>query len=208
MKRLAIAMLVICTVCGMAQAQVHIGAKVGLNMSNFVGNNSPHDMTVNYHVGGFVELGLLGPLSIAPEVIFSTQGGNETVGNYQVGDIVNPKATVKWKTNYVNVPIMLKLNLLGKLSLDFGPQFGFNVTSKRKLDVPNYEESSYDYGDNTKKFDFALGIGATYNINRFLFVQGRYTMSVTKAYKSNVLGVELPVDARNGVIQLSLGLKL
>ena len=208
MKKLAIVMFVLCAMCGAAQAQIHFGAKAGLNMSNFVGNNSPHDMAVNYHVGGFVEVGLFGPLSIAPEVIFSTQGGKQSVGDYQVGDIVNPKATVKWQTNYVNIPIMLKANLLGKLSLDFGPQFGFNVTSKTKVDVPNFEESDFDNGDNTKKFDFALGIGATYNINRFLFVQGRYTMSVTKAYKSNVLGVELPVDARNGVIQLSVGLKL
>ncbi|MGM9802826.1 MAG: porin family protein [Muribaculaceae bacterium] len=208
MKRLAIAMLVMCAVCGMAQAQVHIGAKVGLNMTNFIGNNSPHDVAVNYQVGGFIELGLLGPLSISPEVVFSTQGGKHTVNGYSTGDVINQKTKFSWNTNYVNIPVMLKLKLIGGLSLDAGPQFGFNVSSKCKTQSDNYEGNVNDYGDYTKKFDFALGIGATYNINRFLFVQGRYTMSVSKTYKTDIMGINLPVDSRNGVIQLAVGLKL
>ena len=208
MRRLAIVMLLVCAVCGATQAQLHFGAKAGLNMSNFVGNNSPHGMKVNYHVGGFVELGLFGPLSIAPEVLFSTQGGKQDLSDFQVGDIVNQKGKVEWITNYVNIPVMLKLNVIGGLSVEAGPQFGFNVTSKCVVAADNFEGVESDLDDNTKKFDFALGIGATYNINRFLFVQGRYMMSVTKTFDTEVLGVKLPVDSRNGVLQLSVGVKL
>ena len=208
MKKILVLFFAAIMCCSVAQAQFHIGTKAGDNFSNYVGDNAPHKMNVNYHVGGFVEFGVLGILSVAPEVMFSAQGGTEKVPELHGGDVVYKNAKIKWNTNYVNIPVMLKLNLLGKFSLDFGPQFGFNVTSKCKTEIENFEGQSYDYKDQTNKFDLALGVGATYNINRFIFVQGRYMMSVTKSYKSNVLGVTLPVDARNGVLQLSVGVKL
>lgn len=208
MKKSVLLLVAILLGTAAIQAQIHFGAKVGANLSNYVGENAPHKMNVNYHVGGFVEFGVLGILSVAPEVMFSSQGGSKQITDYVVGDIVTQKGNMKWRTSYVNVPIMFKLNLLNKFSLDLGPQFGFNVSSKNKVVVDNFEPMSEDYSDYTKTFDLALALGATYNVNRFIFLQGRYVMSVTKSFKSNVLGVTLPVDARNGVLQLSVGLKL
>lgn len=208
MKKFVLLLAVILCSGAAMQAQIHFGAKVGANLSNYVGENAPHRVNVNYHVGGFVEFGVLGILSVAPEVMFSSQGGSRQIANYAVGDMVMGKATEKWRTSYVNVPIMLKLNLLNKFSLDVGPQFGFNVSSKAKIDTNHLESSYDDRSDFTKTFDLALALGATYNVNRFIFLQGRYVMSVTKSYRSDVFGISLPINARNGVLQLSVGLKL
>lgn len=208
MKKIIVLFLLSVLGCSVTYAQLHIGAKVGANISNYVGDDAPHGMKMNYHVGGFLEYKILGILAIAPEVMFSTQGGTRNIADYAAGDMVYRKAKVKWQTNYVNVPVMMKLYVLNKFSFDFGPQFGFNVSSKTKTEVPNYDSQNISASTGTNKFDLALGLGLTYNFNRFMFVQGRYVMSVTKTYKSDVLGMTLPVNARNGVLQLSVGLKL
>ena len=110
MKKILVLFFAAIMCCSVAQAQFHIGANAGANFSNYVGDNAPHKMNVNYHVGGFVEFGVLGILSVAPEVMFSAQGGTEKVPELQSGDVVYKNAKIKWNTNYVNIPVMLKLN--------------------------------------------------------------------------------------------------
>ena len=95
MKKILVLFFAAIMCCSVAQAQFHIGAKAGANFSNYVGDNAPHKMNVNYHVGGFVEFGVLGILSVAPEVMFSAQGGTEKVPELHGGDVVYKNAKIK-----------------------------------------------------------------------------------------------------------------
>ena len=51
--------------------------------------------------------------------------------------------------------------------------------------------------DITKKVDVGVGLGLTYNIAKDVFVQGRYTMGVTNAFKSG--------NYKNGNAQIAIG---
>ncbi len=189
-----------------AQAELKFGAKAGLNLTNLIGSGAPHGVQFNYHAGVLAEYKFMNRIGIAPEILFSAQGGNQHIADYNVGEIIKNAVDVKWQTNYVNVPVMLKLYLNDQLSIDLGPQFGFNVSSKMKLDTDNVE-SSEDNKSMTKAFDFAVGAGLTYDITSNIFVQARYTMSVTSTFEEMKSTMKMPVDARNGVGQISVGFK-
>ena len=80
MKKILVLFFAAIMCCSVAQAQFHIGAKAGANFSNYVGDNAPHKMNVNYHVGGFVEFGVLGILSVAPSDVFCSRRHRKSAG--------------------------------------------------------------------------------------------------------------------------------
>ncbi len=179
-----------------AMAQVEFGVKAGFDLTNFWGEDLPHGMKPSYQAGLFMEYHFNDKVSIAPEVTFASQGGKFKIGKDLFG--INVEALglkdvdMTFNTNYVNVPIMFKYYATPSLSIDLGPQVGFNVYSKI-----SGEGQSFDVKKNTKTVDFGVGLGATYHVTENLFVQGRYTMGLTNAFDQG--------DMKNGNLQLALG---
>ncbi|MBR6490456.1 MAG: outer membrane beta-barrel protein, partial [Muribaculaceae bacterium] len=93
---------------------------------------------------------------------------------------------------------MLKYYVCPSLSIDLGPQIGFNVYSKRVLDG---SKETTDLKDNTNSIDLGIGLGLTYNITNDVFVQGRYTLGLTEVYKSSVEEKHM----KNGNAQIAIG---
>ena len=191
-------------VCMGASAQVQFGGKVGFDMTHFWGKDVPHGMQPNYQVGLMMEYKFNPRFAIAPEVVFAAQGGKETedVNIEDVPGIVVAKGT--YHTNYINVPVMLKYYVTPAVSIDFGPQVGFNVYSKMTASgkAGNIEaKETVDLKDLTNTVDFGLGLGATYNLTDNAFVQARYNLGLT-----SVFDIE-DAKAKNGNIQIAFGMK-
>ncbi|MBO4443427.1 MAG: outer membrane beta-barrel protein, partial [Bacteroidaceae bacterium] len=51
--------------------------------------------------------------------------------------------------------------------------------------------------ESTKDIDFGVGLGLTYNIAKDVFVQGRYTMGMTKVFEHG--------NDKNGNAQIAIG---
>lgn len=193
-------LMIAAAIIGMsAMAQVQFGAKVGFDMTNFWGEGVPHGMKPGYQAGVMLEYKFTDKFAIAPEAVFAAQGGKfglvkSTLG-LDVSKYVNDP-DVTYNTNYVNVPVMFKYYATPDFSIDFGPQVGFNVYSKYSIEDV---KDAIDFKDDTNTVDFGLGLGATYNLAENVFVQGRYTMGMTEAFKHN--------KAKNGNIQLGFGVK-
>ena len=102
---------------------------------------------------------------------------------------------------------MLKYYVCPSLSIDFGPQLGINVyhkcTVKGKDGHKDYKETS---DTDAKSIDFGLGLGLTYNISKDVFVQGRYTMGLTDAFKK-VEDAPFPIESKNGNAQIAIGFR-
>lgn len=181
-----------------AMAQVDFGVKAGFDMTNFWGEDLPHGMKPSYQAGLFMEYHFNDKVSIAPEVVFASQGGKFKAAKDFLGIDVSAlglkDVDITFNTNYVNVPIMFKYYATPNFSIDLGPQVGFNVYSKI-----SGEKQTKDVKDNTKTIDFGVGLGATYHLTENVFIQGRYTMGLTKAFDQG--------DMKNGNIQLALGYK-
>lgn len=175
-----------------AMAQIQFGAKIGVDATHFWGKDTEHGMKIGYQFGALMEYKFNPNFAIAPEVVFASQGGKFKI--YEVG---NKKVDNTFTTNYINVPVMFKWYATPNFSLDLGPQVGFNVYSKYKVGDLDAE----DIKDATKSVDFGVGLGGTYNLTDNAFIQARYTMGLTDAFKGELN------EAKNGNIQIAFGMK-
>ena len=202
MKKIAIALMctILATGAAMAQKQFTWGPKIGVDYTHYWGENVNHGGQLNYQAGLFMEYRFTNKFSIAPEVVFAAQGGKFTE-KVDWGDINLLDADVTHHVNNINVPVMLKFYVVPELSIDFGPQVGFNVYSKNTSEGKVASESgkiTTDMKEVTKTVDFGLGLGLTYNITSDVFVQGRYTMGLTDVFDYDHSG-------KNGNAQIAIG---
>ena len=188
----ALVLIAAAIVCMSACAQVQFGAKVGVDATHFWGKDTEHGMKIGYQFGALMEYKFNPHFAIAPEVVFASQGGK-----FKIYEAENKKADNTFTTNYINVPVMFKWYATPNFSFDLGPQVGFNVYSKYKVGDLDAE----DIKDATKSVDFGVGLGGTYNLTENAFVQARYTMGLTDAFKGEL------TEAKNGNIQLAFGMK-
>ena len=175
-----------------AMAQVQFGAKVGVDATHFWGKDTEHGMKIGYQFGALIEYKFNPNFAIAPEVVFASQGGK-----FKIYEAENKKVDNTFTINYINVPVMFKWYATPNFSFDLGPQVGFNVYSKYKVGDLDAE----DIKDLTKSVDFGVGLGGTYNLTENAFIQARYTMGLTDAFKGELN------EAKNGNIQLAFGMK-
>jgi hypothetical protein len=199
-----------------AQKLVELGAKAGLNYSNFNLSSdgrlysTKYHFGGGYHVGGYALFSLKKKLSVQPELLYSNQVQYFTTPNYS-----NLKNTL----NYINIPIVFKYYLTGSLNVQAGPQFGVLTSSKGDLNqiqggniagppVFNQDLSSY-----LKSTDFSIVFGAGINLIPKLNLTFRYTVGITDINK-NSGGAAFPdglepafstAYTRNQVLQVSLG---
>jgi opacity protein-like surface antigen len=201
MKKLTLVLMcsLLSFVVAFAQKQFTFGPKVGADLTNFWGKDLPHGMQFNYQAGAFMEYRFTDKFSITPEVVFAAQGGKFDATEYLDDSSFDGKVDFCFHLNYINVPVMLKFYATPKLSIDFGPQLGINVYSKAtaKAKAEGASASYTEDAEGVNSVDFGVGLGATYNITNEVFVQGRYTMGLTKVFDED--------DIYNGNIQLALG---
>ena len=203
MKKIVIALMctILATGAAMAQEKFTFGPKIGVDYTHYWGENVEHGGHLNYQAGVFMEYRFTSKFSIAPEVVFAAQGGKYEFKRNIEGIDVELKETDH--VNYINVPVMLKYYVAPALSIDFGPQVGFNVYSKNTIEgkvEKLKEKETTDMKKYTKTVDFGLGLGLTYNITEEVFIQARYTMGLTKVFN-------VDDDSKNGNGQIAIGFR-
>lgn len=201
MKKIAITLMCVLLSAGaaMAQKKFTFGPKIGVDFTHFWGKHTENIKGVfNYQAGIFFEYRLTDKLSIAPEVVFAAQGANEDLYTTNLNtSTIEKDGYSQYNTNYVNVPVMFKYYVIPSLSIDLGPQLGINVYSKITYKDCGYLAGTQDYKDNTKTIDVGIALGLTHNITEDVFIQGRYTLGLTKAFDT--------FDGKNGNAQIAIG---
>ncbi len=160
-----------------------LGAKGGVNISNYTGDDIESNALVGFHIGAFINLMFGDNLSLQPEVLFSTQGTKfEDAGDEQ-----------DWKVNYLNIPVMLKYRFNGGFFVEAGPQIGL------KLSEDLGGETSEDL---IKNSDVSAAVGLGFHGKSGLGIGARYNMGLSKIADFEFEGVK--PDVKNSVIQLSI----
>jgi len=171
---------------------VRFGVKAGGNFASVNGDDfDDADGVIGFQVGAVAKIGLTELLAIQPEVIFSAQG-------YSV-DLPGDDVTVR--LGYINLPIMADFTIAEGLSLQGGPQFGFNVVSGYKYDGDANED--FEEVEGIKSLDIGAGIGAQYILPINLFFQARYVIGFSDVYDEFDGGVQ--PEGKNSVLSLSVG---
>lgn len=134
-------------------------------------------------------------VAIRPELMYSQQGAE-----YEDSDGFDGR----FKLDYLNVPVMAKLNVSDGFFVEAGPQIGFLLSAKDEYDSPTSGED--DIKDLIKSTDFGANIGLGYQFDNGLNIGARYNLGLT-----NINDVEdspgFDFKNQNSVLSLGVGYK-
>jgi opacity protein-like surface antigen len=134
---------------GLANAQdMKFGVKAGYINSNFTGD-ADTDAKSSFYLGGLVDFTVSEKFHVQPELLYSMEGADNDETNL----------------NFVRIPVMAKYYVADGINLQAGPQFGFVA-------------GGGDVKDSLKSFDYGLGIGAAYEMEKGLFFDARYNLGM------------------------------
>ena len=186
MKKRILFLLVAVLTASYAYAQVSIGARAGLNLTNIYqkdeqGKMKGLDWIPGFQIGVVADYPLLEDISIQPSILFATQGAkSETkVSGY--------KAKVTFNLHYIQVPINLQYKR-DFLLLQAGPYIGYGIGGKLKAEISqgttsisNSEKIKFGNGDDAdfKALDFGFGLGAGLQFGNLQAVLG-YNLGLVK----------------------------
>ena len=182
-------------------AQPKLGVKAGLNLasiSNTDDESIKSKMKPSFYAGVFADFQVLDFMAISPELLYSRQGF------YKKSSGEGETYKMWYRTNYLNIPVMVKFTFVEGLSIDVGPQFGFNLNGKMK-EKWEYDGESGDEKTSTsnaiKTFDFGMNFGVSYMITEKIDVAARYNLGFTEIRKINTS----KDSHHNGVLQIGVG---
>lgn len=156
------------------------GIKVGANLTTLTNNdNFENKFGVNF--GAVADIELSEVLSWQPEILYSAQGYDGTFNN----------ENVKAKIDYFIIPMILDYEFVNNLSLQAGPQFGFNIRAERELGTQEPQRL------NVRDLDLSAVFGLQYFLDSNFFVQARYALGLNE--------VVLNENNKNSVFSFSVG---
>lgn len=144
MKRLRISFVVaMLAMVIVASAQISLGVKGGLNMSNFSGDGADNTkMKLGYQVGVFGDYEFMPNMAIQSGLFFTTKGAklSETSGEKKVGDIkISSSAEITANAMYLQAPIhfVYKIDVTPGTRVVFraGPYLAYGIGGKMKGNV-------------------------------------------------------------------------
>lgn len=206
-KILFIASLVM--LCMSANAQKAVGTltfqpKVGLNIARYTDAEGT-DPRLGLAIGSELEYQIKPKFSVAAGFLYSMQGCRES------GETGYGYATMTYKLDYINIPIVANAYVYKGLALKFGVQPGFNISSKVTVDMNGSSETGPLGGLDVKTFDLAIPVGLSYETKFGLVVDARYNIGVTKVYDARYYNSYTDtfeeLVSRNCVVQLTVGYK-
>ncbi len=185
-----------------AQLNLDMGLKVGVTRAQMDVSDLDENTTVEqlqgYMGGVFLRLTLLNLIAVQPEINYMQKGAIFKEPNV---------ATNTFMLNYVEVPILGKLNLFKLLGIAQTSIYGGIAYSKLLEAKGRYEtedettEQDLKELFNERENSYVGGLDVQLNLGALkLLVDGRVTLS-----QSNILDPEMDSEALNRVYSLSVG---
>ncbi len=168
MKKIFLATLLLVFIAT-SYAQINIGVKAGLNRYALTGDDKSYKNGL--HIGAFAQIPITELLVVQPELLFSAEGNEFEENDIKFGQYLN----------YVNIPVMLRVNTKGGFYAEAGPQFGFLLSAKYKeTGSPSEDIKKFFKGSN-----LSIGAGFGYQFKMGLGVGARYNFGLANIYSEN-----------------------
>lgn len=196
MKRIVLSLLILTSFVSLSQAQgIRLGVKAGANLNKISGQSFNDGFDLSYHFGGFMEIDFNKKWGIQPELLWSQSSGKPSSFKTVYSTSVNPllDGNQQIKLDYLSIPLLLRYNIGGILSLNAGPQFSILLNNDKTLLQSG--QSSFKNGD------FAMVAGAQLNF-KFLRIYGRYNIGL-----QNINDIDNKDKWTNQQIQAGIGFR-
>lgn len=194
MKKILILIIILFSLSLFAQKSkkdegITFGLKGGLNVSNFAGDIKDNTFRTSVHLGVFSEIMISDKFSLQPELLYSGQGYSGSAA----------PGFSRSKYDYINLPVLAKIYIAEKISIEAGPQIGFLVSAKERTTNDNVTIPDQ------KTVDFGLNLGLAYDLKSGIFFQTRYNLGLSNVNSGTDSNA---IKYTNAVIQVSVGIKL
>lgn len=188
-KLILLAAIMMATTCAFAQHEpgsFTLQPRIGFSAADFH-NTSDTKARVGLVVGPEFEYTIANRFSLAFGINYSQQGAE-----------IN-KTDIKYKTDYLTVPIVANFYLAKWFALKAGVQPGYNLSAKFEA---NGVKADVD-DDALKKFDLSIPVGLSFEFYNIV-IDARYNFGLTKLFDTKYLDL----DSKNLAFQLTLGYKI
>lgn len=188
MNKILMSFMVLAMLATTSFAQ-NVGGHLALNFGTTIGEDNedvPWGLGVN--AGVAAKFTLIPMLDLAPEIDFEMRRASDD--------------DVTWTTMAINIPVLLRVNVMPQLFLEVGPTVAFLLSSEMETDVELRGATvSMDLGsddiDVLETFELGLAAGAGFTVMPKLDLNFRVAMGLTSLV-SDYVG-----EAKN--LQLQLG---
>jgi hypothetical protein len=187
-----------------AQKGPSFGIKGGVSFSNIIktdDSNFKTDYKTGYNAGVFVNIPIVDRLSFQPEAMFSQKGYKQNdAGALGTG-------TLTQTTNWIEIPILAKIEAARGFNIYLGPQVSFltKTTNKFEGTFTNSEQTTYENdADKFKKSILGGAVGVGFDLTSKVSLNGRYALDFQK---NNENGTTSTPQFKNQVWQVGLGIK-
>lgn len=182
------------------------GVKGGVNFSNlYTEDVDDNNVLTSFNAGFYAKLPITESVAIQPEFLYSRKGAE------LVYDNAFAQGTAKFKLNYIEVPVLLKVNIIKNFNIHAGPYFAYLIDAQVTNESSNANfdfEQNYD-NDDFNKFDAGLSAGFGFDFDN-LGIGFRYNYGLTTVGKERTFaGVTYTTpDGKNSNLSLYMALKL
>ena len=183
-----------------------IGVKGGVNFSNlYTEDVDDNNMLTSFNLGFYASIPVTSSFSIQPEFLYSRKGSELVYDNA----FVTGKA--KFQLNYIEVPVLAKINLTENFSIHAGPYLAYLIDGKVSNETDGGAFNFEDNLDNKdfNKFDYGLSAGLGFDFNS-IGIGARYNYGLSTVGKErSFAGTNYTFpDGKNSNISVYVALKL
>lgn len=215
-KKPAILFLLVYSLALTGRAQVQIGIKGGLNISEMLTSGNPTTLVegnaqnmryfpfTTFHGGVFFSIPLSKKWVFQPELVYSSQGATDKPEkNYLV------TATEDYRFGYLNLPLLIKYKLPVGFFVETGPQAGFLLRAKiNETMVADANTTQYNIKDQLKSIDLSWALGAGYCSPFNVGFDIRYNLGLSNINQATAEGLaNAPIPngtIKNSVVQIGV----
>ncbi len=164
MKRTIIFAATFLLLAGGANAQkAHFGIKGGMNASSLNYTNSDLQTKIGFNAGLLAHIHTSNAQwAVQPEIYYSSEGAKGKSNN------------TTYNLDYLNVPVLLQYMFDNGFRIEAGPQIGFLLNAKTKVN-----STSVDAKSSYKKTNFSIPLGLGYLTSGGLGFDARYNFGIS-----------------------------
>jgi hypothetical protein len=201
-----------------SQAQVTKGFHAGVAVTNWRGDASGtlNDIVkatngvlqtapkTGFYAGGFVNIPVTETVSIEPGINY-TQKGYTLRGDLSIDKLnfLGANASAKVESQYIDIPVLIKVQPVKGLQLFAGPQLSYLAKSNLKVDAGilgiSLIKRSVDLTNNFNRIDAGVTGGIGYKLANGLSITGSYDRGLSRLDKNSNL------KAYNEAFKVGLG---
>jgi hypothetical protein len=198
MKKIVITLLMTTAVISVKAQNFHFGIKTGINLSKETKTEVERqvqdfdkEFRKGFHIGGIVTYSINKKWELEGNLMYSQQGYKE-----HLFSIENNRTIYSIRSNYINLPIAIKYYPLEHLYIEMGPQIGFLISKKHKIQGEGNITKYIPLKPN--HIDLSLFCGLGYKFSNNILLEARYIHGINNTYKNVAL-------SQNRNIQISIG---